>query len=1161
MVMFALFFFSSFLSVFAQSLEVSYVFDRPVVETDALGYSELLFPNAPNINCETFPLLPWYPAKLLLPEYTEIENVEIISLNYGKITQQIILKPGGKELPLMEPQSETAEPKMADQVYNLAGPYPSETINNVKTQFLCGHSIGTFNICPVRTYPAEKRVEYLQEIKLIIHCKSAKNTVSLRNMLRKSPLIESRIRSLVPNPEMINSYRYSTAGELIENDLLIITSEDLRGTFSEYANYKRSTGYLVKLVNVEDIYNSYSGCDNPEKIRNYIINQFQSFGTSWVILAGDSHPEDPDEDIIPHRGLYVDDGIYTDYDIAADMYYACLDGTWNTNDNNKWGEVGEYDAFAEVAVGRLSVDNTEEATGLIEKLISYQNYPVKADIEKAMMLGEFLNAGTYGGDYKDEVANGSGANGFYTAGFPENFALKDYYDRDIDWDEFDIFEVFNTSGTGIINHLGHANITSNMKIGNSQVNLTNFQNDGMSRGFVVGYSQGCYSGSFDNRQENGLYNSSDCFAEKITNLANGEVAMIANSRYGFYVTGGTNSSSQYLDRQFFDALFGEDIGQIGNALNDSKDDNANYMSSWEKMRYNIYGCNLFGDPSMYVWTQYPEDIIVSYPPSVPLGISEISFNTNAPGARIGLIQNNTIIGRGITDGSGNLILNLFSPLLLMDDISLSIIAHNRNRYTDIISVTEDGPYVVYDHHTFTEIAGNNNGQPDYGESLYLDLGLKNIGSEPTDNIQVNITISDFTQIIDLIDNQEYYGDFEAGEVKFINNGFAFQVSDYVSDQHNFRFIIKAEGETTWSSFISTIINAPELVPLNISYHDYLTGNGNNIPDPGETGQIVVFAKNTGHASSGETSVSINTSYPYITLLNETVNVGIIAPGAKTPAQFIVKVNDWVPVQGDFAAIFCTVASEPYSGDSVFQLKIGEVVEDFETGDFTKFNWINTGEEAWIISSTAPYEGSFCAASGNISYEESSGLEINIDVQKPDSISFFYKLEVETFASLAFYVDGVLEGKWSGNKSWKKYQEYVPVGLHNFKWVFINDSLNQGGENRAYLDYINLPMSDDFFTGEFPQQAFITEKPDIIFYPNPASNYVNIRPLNLDNTAYEIHILDFSGNEVYSSKQGKSSEHLNSFIWTNNDTKTGSGIYFVYLIADHFSLVKKLAIIK
>jgi len=106
------------------------------------------------------------------------------------------------------------------------------------------------------------------------------------------------------------------------------------------------------------------------------------------------------------------------------------------------------------------------------------------------------------------------------------------------------------------------------------------------------YSQGCMAGGFDDPHEY------DCIAEYLTTKTNDAAfAAIMNARYGWGVVGGTDGGSQRYHRQFWDAVFGENITQIGKANQDSKEDNV-FRINQAVMRWCYYQLNLFGDPSL-----------------------------------------------------------------------------------------------------------------------------------------------------------------------------------------------------------------------------------------------------------------------------------------------------------------------------------------------------------------------------------------------------------------------------------------------------------------------------------------------------------------------------------------------------------------------------------
>lgn len=136
---------------------------------------------------------------------------------------------------------------------------------------------------------------------------------------------------LAQNPEQIEGYK-TRARSIGGYDLLVITPSQWVSSFNNYKNFYDTRGIRTTVVSVETIYSTMSGTDNQEKIRNYIIQQYQNNGIMMVLLGGDVA-------LVPYRGLYC----YIDYEyndnIPADMYYAGLDGNWNNNGNSLWGEM------------------------------------------------------------------------------------------------------------------------------------------------------------------------------------------------------------------------------------------------------------------------------------------------------------------------------------------------------------------------------------------------------------------------------------------------------------------------------------------------------------------------------------------------------------------------------------------------------------------------------------------------------------------------------------------------------------------------------------------------------------------------------------------------------------------------------------------------------
>jgi hypothetical protein len=120
-----------------------------------------------------------------------------------------------------------------------------------------------------------------------------------------------------------------------EYQILIITPSQFENEFQSYIDLYLMRGLLTEIVTIEYINANMPGQDTAEKIRNYIIQEYQDSGIEQVLLAGDV-------EYVPYRGFYcyVDYGSgYEDDDIPSDLYFSALDGTWNDDGDNLWGEI------------------------------------------------------------------------------------------------------------------------------------------------------------------------------------------------------------------------------------------------------------------------------------------------------------------------------------------------------------------------------------------------------------------------------------------------------------------------------------------------------------------------------------------------------------------------------------------------------------------------------------------------------------------------------------------------------------------------------------------------------------------------------------------------------------------------------------------------------
>jgi len=240
--------------------------------------------------------------------------------------------------------------------------------------------------------------------------------------------------------------------------------------------------------------------------------------------------------------------------------------------------------------------------------------------------------------------------------------------------------------------------------------------------------------------------------------------------------------------------------------------------------------------------------------------------------------------------------------------------------------------------------------------------------------------------------------------------------------------------------------------------DDSNGNNNGQIDPGETVDIIVTLKNNGDVTATNVVGEINSTSPFITLITATTTFGDLGQNQTGQGTFTLTANAGTPA-GEAVEINLDVSANngTYTNAFAMNFVIGLIVEDWETGDFSQYEWETGGNSNWTITSTNPYEGTYCAQSGNINDDQTSFLSISYNVLASGVISFYKKVSSEgDYDYLSFYIDDVLQEQWSGENAWSPVQFNVTSGQHTFKWEFAKDYSVSSGSDCGWIDYIVLP---------------------------------------------------------------------------------------------------------
>ncbi|OYT16145.1 MAG: hypothetical protein B7C24_09300 [Bacteroidetes bacterium 4572_77] len=368
----------------------------------------------------------------------------------------------------------------------------------------------------------------------------------------------------------------------------------------------------------------------------------------------------------------------------------------------------------------------------------------------------------------------------------------------------------------------------------------------------------------------------------------------------------------------------------------------------------------------------------------------------------------------------------------------------------IENTSEQGP--IYESHAFND--PNGNGKIEAGEAITIDMTMFNGRDVAYTNVEV--TLSCESEFITMTDDVENYGDFAAVASVEVAEAFAFTAAENLPGLENIRFDISAtDGTEVWTSSFNVISYGPKLSIGEMTIDD-AAGNGNGRLDPGEEADLIFNIHNAGQTAAQDILLEIASSGNFINFETTTYTIEELAATGETQVAFSVIVSESAPI-GAAEILTLDLSSGFYTDTKDFNVSIGLIVEDWETGDFTQFNWTFGGNSDWSITDNDPYEGTYCSKSGAIGNSASSNMQLEYESGSDGTISFFRKISTENnYDYLRFFIDGNEMDAWSGNQDWSEAVYDVSAGTHIFKWSYTKDGSTVGGDDAVYVDFIILP---------------------------------------------------------------------------------------------------------
>ncbi len=680
------------------------------------------------------PALPEVAVTLVIPAGARVTGVSVSPLSATELGRYNVV-PSQPAYPLS--QSEPAWVGPDARVYSSNAVFPANTLLGYHAGSAAGFRVVTVRVSPFSLRPQSGLLSLNAKLQVKVDFVDGVDRArTLTKAQRERALVG--LRSLVSNPEDLEQFSpLASLPGLPQIDYLIITNDALAPEFAPFVAYRTGRGLRTEVRTEEWIGRNYEGRDLQEKTRNLIIDCFQHRGLSYVLLAGDIKQ-------VPCRRIHLDMS-GTVGDIPSDLYFGDLDYSWDSNQNDLFGEMDDsVDLYADVIVGRASVENALQVQNFIAKVMTYEGNPATDYIKRTLLPSGWLwqDIGYHGKFVNDSIANltPSGWTHVKLENSPGAGVVQDSFDH----------------GFAFFDPAGHGNSAGVYDQSGSPIYLNgNAASQHNYRRYSIMTSLACDPGDFE---------AEDCCAEAALNCDSaGCIGAMMNSRYG-WGTPPSMGPSEKLCVRFYDHVFDSQEYVIGTAHNRSREEYAGAAQYDALWRWCVTEFNLFGDPAVDIWTEAPGQLSVAAADTIATGGQDLAVTVTPPfaGALVTAWKGDEVFVTGQTDGSGHATLTIHPAT--SGELELSATFHNKLAGTRTVVVRNGSPepYVAYSRNRIDDAGQSNpNGILEPGETANLLLTVANTGTGPANNASVVLSL--LTGSGSVLDSTADYGTIAAGD--------------------------------------------------------------------------------------------------------------------------------------------------------------------------------------------------------------------------------------------------------------------------------------------------------------------------------------------------------------------------------------------------------------
>ncbi len=805
------------------------------------------------------PEIPIFTHSFSLPHCRRIIDVIVVNEQWEVVPGEIYLIPVqnrntiGQTSDFVEPDS---------MIYNRSDYYPASIVCGFHSGNLRGYRIGQVSFTPFRYNPVLKRLEVLRRLEVEVMTEECASGISPVRQTDFSRSVFRNIYTALTGEISVfetNSYTDENTGDLSPTelpsllgppvDLLIITTEQCVPAYEEFKRLKKRLGFNTTIRTVDWIKQHYQGVDDAERIRNFIKEAVEKWGVSFVLLGNDVP-------YIPTRWVWVEYvmGNYPAH-ITTDLYFSDLDGNWNRDGDDRFGEVTDsIDLYPDVLVGRIPAQNPDDVVGHLNKIYSYifdYKIPPQGKVpyyrKSLFPCSIFISEND---SYYMATRLSTHLPNYLVKKFLYEKPKQEYLDA--------IYDDYN-----LITFLAHGDVNLMRIKTNPRQYVTNFTYDSLSNTvYPLMVVITCYAGPF---QE-------DCLGEHwVMNPHGGGIGFI-----------GPTSSSVAQDQEvyvtfLFDALFKNPLGA---------------SLAWSKIplipqaqfdtwcRVFQYSLNLLGDPTLSLWRTTPNliDTVVLSKDTLHLGSDTLTINVFPQFDTFFVVfnkDNELFVKDTGFAGISTTILKIKSAGYL----KYTILKRDLIPYIDSVYVQPLAPYLTFDHYQVVDSSGNGNGIPNPDETIDLYLGLINNGMQSADSCRLMISSPD--SFVTIIVDTTSYAIVLPGEIKTNLTPLKLRINTLTPDGYGINLFLQMNYGLYNSDTCQIIIESPKLSLFTQSYSTDSVAYW-----------VIPYIENRGHCTADSVWAKIRSYSDTVAVMDSLCYFPSIAPGEIVPARdsFVLQLD-------------------------------------------------------------------------------------------------------------------------------------------------------------------------------------------------------------------------------------------------------------------------------